>query len=157
MITIPRLLSEYETNIYKDRLSSLPVAIRKQKDELADAKRSLAEAQNAKTEVEAMLTALIAAEVNPETGKPRFTNAQMRSAELVHRQKESTEYQAAKKECDRAEAFASSMQFNLEQLWDEFRACRYTVALITQELALWCSSTPQAENASEINREKQPF
>lgn len=137
--SIPELLAEYETRLLKDKLMEFPALLRRKKEELAGARRYLVDVQVARNEEEALIKTIIAAETNPDTGKPAFTNAEARAAELVNRKKSSSEYQLAEKVCSDAEARVNSLQFDLERLQDEFRAYRYVVDLTARELALMAS------------------
>jgi len=89
----------------------------------------LKEAQTAVTEIEAEMITLIAAEVNPDTRKAAFSNAEARGAELIRRKAESKDYAAAYGAVRRAEEDVNALQFDLERLYDEFRAYRYVVDL----------------------------
>ncbi len=137
--SIPELLHEYETRLLKDKLLEFPALLHRKKEELAEARRQLSEAQVAREEEEALIKTIIAAEMNPNTGKPMFTNAEMRAAELVNRKKSSTEYQQTEKVCGEYEATVNALQFDLERLQDGFRAYRYVVDLTARELALMAS------------------
>ncbi|MGD9663417.1 MAG: hypothetical protein AB7U63_19390, partial [Porticoccaceae bacterium] len=151
------LLHEYETRLLKDKLLEFPGLIRRKKDELSQARRQLSEAQNARAEIEALLVSMIAAEVNPNTGKPAFSNAEARAAELINRKKQSAEYQQAEKVYRDSEVQVNSLQFDLERLQDEFRAYRYVVDLTARELALIASDQQGGENSNGINENKQPY
>ena len=122
----------------KQRLFDFPGEIRAQKTTAEAARATLKEAKNALTEAEAMLVAEIAAEVNPDTSKAAFTNAEQRGAELIRRKAESKEYAAAYGAVRRADEAVSVAQFDLERLYDEFRAYRCVVDLTAREIALLC-------------------
>lgn len=122
----------------KQRLFDFPGEIRAQKTTAEAARVALKEAKNALTEAEAMLVAEIAAAINPDTNKAMFTNAAMRDAELVRRKRDDAGYKTAYSAVLRAEEAVSVAQFNLERLYDEFRAYRYVVDLTARELALLC-------------------
>jgi|LSQX01.3.fsa_nt_gb hypothetical protein len=165
LISIPELLHEYETRLLKDKLLEFPSKLQYKKHELFQARQLLTEAQVARNEEESLLKVMISAETNPDTGKPAFTNAEARAAELINRKKMSTEYQQAEKVCSSAEASVNSLQFDLEQLQDEFRAYRYVVDLTARELALMASDNlaGEKENGSGGNggngdsRQRQPY
>lgn len=139
MKSIMELLHEYETRLLKDKLLEFPEMIYRKKEELAQARKQLSEAQNSRTEAEAILKTMIAAEVNPDTGKPTYSNAEARAAELVNRKKTSVEYQNADKLTQDAEAAVNTLVFDLERLQDEFKSYRYIVDLTARELALLAS------------------
>lgn len=158
-ISIPELLHEYETRLLKDKLLEFPGKIRRIKGELATERRLLTDAQNNKTEAEAMLVSMIAAETNSNTGKAMFTNAEMRAAELTKRKASDAEYQQAEKDCNNAEVGVNSLQFDLERLQDEFRAYRYIVDLTARELAVWAGNELNGGNGNGENggSNKQPY
>ena len=108
--SIPELLAEYETRLLKDKLMEFPARLRRKKEELAGARRYLVDVQVARNEEEALIKTIIAAEMNPDTGKPMFTNAEARAAELINRKKSSSEYQLAEKVCSDAEAAVNTLQ-----------------------------------------------
>jgi hypothetical protein len=120
----------------KEKLFNFPGEIRAKKAELETARRILKEAQVQLQELEAEMVAAIAAEVNPNTGKAAFSNAEARGAELIKRKAESKGYAAAYGAVRRAEEDVNALQFDLERLYDEFRAYRYVVDLTARELAL---------------------
>lgn len=155
--SIPELLHEYETRLLKDKLLEFPMLIRRKKDELSQARRQLQQAYNFRNEEEALLKSIIAAEMNPDTGKPVYSNAEARAAELVNRKKTSAAYQDAEKAYGDAEAQVNSLQFDLERLQDEFRAYRYVVDLTARELALMASDNQGGENGNGENRSRQPY
>lgn len=158
MKSIVELLAEYETRLLKNKLLEYPGLIRRKKDELSEARRALTEALNTRNEEEALLKTAIAAEVNPSTGKPAFSNAEARAAELVNRKKTSAAYQEAEKAVQEAEAQVNSLQFDLERLQDEFKSYRYVVDLTARELALIASDNINGgENRNGINENKQPY
>lgn len=154
---IPALLAEYETRLLKDSLFSFPTRIHQKKQELYEARKALADAQTARLEVEAMLQVMIAAEINPHTGKPAYSNAQARTAELTNRKKSSAEYQNTDQVVRDAESVVSTLQFDLERIQDEFRSYRYVIDLTARELALMASDihseerTMQNGNGSKVS------
>jgi hypothetical protein len=155
--SIPELLHEYETRLLKDKLLEFPALLYRKKEELADARRQYADTQNTRNEEEALLKSMIAAEINPNTNKPTFSNAEARAAELINRKKMSAAYQEAEKAVQQTEAQVNSLQFDLERLQDEFRAYRYVVDLTARELALMASDNQGGENGNGENRSRQPY
>ena len=120
----------------KQRLLDFPGLIREQKERLETARRALKEAQATANELEAEMIALIAAEVNPNTGKALYSNAEARAAELIRRKANNLTYRSAALAVKSAEEEVNAAQFDLERLYDEFRAYRYVVDLTARELAL---------------------
>ena len=120
----------------KQRLFDFPGEIRAQKEKAEVAKRALKEAQGAVVEFEAELLSAIGAEVNPNTGKAAYSNAEARAAELIRRKTDNVAYRAVNLAARAAEEEFNAAQFDLERLYDEFRAYRYVVDLTARELAL---------------------
>jgi len=120
----------------KQRLLDFPGLIREQKEKCETARRLLKEAQTTLQELEAEMVAAIAAEVNPNTGKAAFSNAEARAAELIRRKANNLTYRSAALAVKSAEEEVNAAQFDLERLYDEFRAYRYVVDLTARELAL---------------------
>jgi len=120
----------------KQRLLDFPGLIRAQKEKCETARRLLKEAQTTLQELEAEMVAAIAAEVNPNTGKAAFSNAEARAAELIRRKANNLTYRSAALAVKSAEEEVNAAQFDLERLYDEFRAYRYVVDLTARELAL---------------------
>ncbi len=120
----------------KQRLLDFPGLIREQKERLETARRALKEAQATANELEAEMIALIAAEKDPNSGKAAFSNAEARAAELTRRKANDLSYRSAALAVRAAEEEVNAAQFDLERLYDEFRAYRYVVDLTARELAL---------------------
>lgn len=147
------ILVEYGTERIKQNLLTFPVLIREQKTRVAKTRQELKEAEQIKGEIEACLVAEIAAEVNENTGKPKFPNAEARAAELALRKKMNTEYQKACRTARQAEWDANEAQADLEKLWDEFKAWRYIADLTSRELAFLASEI----NEDQKETTKEPF
>jgi hypothetical protein len=154
MRTAETILADLETSTLKAKLLEYPALIHRRKEDLFRARQQLTEAQNARIEAEALLVSMIAAEKNPNTGKPAYSNAEARAAELVNRKKTSIEYQEADRLVQEIEALVNTLQFDLERLQDEFRAYRYVVDLTARELALLASDNV---NGGGNGEERQPY
>ena len=136
----------------KQRLFDFPGEIRAKKAELETARQILKDAQTQVKELEAEMIALIAAEVSPNTGKAAFSNAEARAAELIRRKANNLTYRSAALAVKSAEEEVNAAQFDLERLYDEFRAYRYVVDLTARELALLAS-----DNQSESRAAAEPY
>lgn len=141
----------------KEKLFGFPGEIRAKKAELETARRILKEAQTALQELEAEMVAAIAAEVNPKTGKALYSNAEARGAELIKRKAESKGYAAAYGAVRRAEEDVNALQFDLERLYDEFRAYRYVVDLTARELALLAVDSHSEGREMERTAAAEPY
>ena len=136
----------------KEKLFNFPGEIRAKKAELETARRILKEAQTTLQELEAEMVAAIAAEVNPNTGKAAFSNAEARGAELIGRKAMDKGYAAAYGSVRHAEEDVNAAQFDLERLYDEFRAYRCVVDLTARELALL--AVDSHSEGREVERER---
>jgi len=141
----------------KEKLFNFPGEIRAKKAELETARRILKEAQVQLQELEAEMVAAIAAEVNPNTGKALYSNAEARAAELIRRKAESKDYAAAYGAVRRAEEDVNALQFDLERLYDEFRAYRYVVDLTARELALLAVDSHSEGREMERTAAAEPY
>jgi hypothetical protein len=79
----------------------------------------------------------IQAEQNPATGKPLYTNAEMRSAELAKRQATDTAYQAAADAVRDAENKLTDAELDAQQLKDELTTYRALAELTAARLRLY--------------------
>ena len=141
----------------KQRLLDFPGLIRAQKEKCETARRLLKEAQTTLQELEAEMVAAIAAEVNPNTGKALYSNAEARAAELIKRKATNKNYAAAYGAVRRAEEDVSVAQFDLERLYDEFRAYRYVVDLTARELALLAVDNHSESREMERAAAAEPY
>lgn len=151
--SIEAILAQYETKVLKARLLEFPAMLQAQKEKVAQARRELVDAEKARAEAEALLIAAIAAEVNPNNGKPAYSNAEARAAELTRRKKMDPDYQVADQAARAAEAELNAAQFDLERLQDQFKAYRYIVDLTARELALLAAGA----NEDQEELTKEPF
>jgi len=120
----------------KEKLFDFPRLIREQKEKCETARRALKEAQATVNEMEAEMVATIGAEKDPGSGKALYSNAEARAAELTRRKANNLSYRTAALAVKSAEEEVNAAQFDLERLYDEFRAYRYVVDLTARELAL---------------------
>lgn len=153
MKLVEAILDGYETKVLKARLLEFPALIRAQKDRVAATRQNLKEAEQAKAEAEANLMVAIATEVSPSTGKPTYSNAETRAAELLNRKKTDLACQTAAAAAREAEYAANEAQFDMEQLQDQFKAYRYVVDLVARELALMATDISEDQQAAN----KEPF
>lgn len=145
---VEAILADLETKTLKAKLREYPALLRRQKSIVAEKRQTLEDSKAARQALEAEMVAEIAAETNGN-GKPKFSNAEARAAELVNRKKQNPAYQEAEKACREAEWAANEAQFDLEKLIDEFKAYRYVVDLTARELALLAAGIAEEENNKE--------
>jgi len=128
------VLSQFDTTNLKEQLLAYPERIREQKLVVSQRRQALKDAELAVKEIEAALIVEIASEVN-ENNKPKYSNVEIRNAELFARKKTSPEYTFAEADRRKAEAELEEAQAELERLQDKFKAYRYIVRLTAEELA----------------------
>lgn len=118
------------------RLSQLPIEIRRHKDAVAAANRAVEESQADVDRAEAVLVARIANDMNPQSGKPVFSNAEARQAELTQRRAKDEDYQIAFRALVDASEAKNTASFELEKLQDEFRSLGSVSRLVAAELSV---------------------
>jgi hypothetical protein len=120
----------------KEQLSTLPGQIRLQKQTVSELSRAAKEAQIALGQEEAILAAAISVEIDPKTGKAKYSNQAARDAELAIRKKSSAAINEAERIYKILEANLNEAQFKLEELQDQFRAVRILARIACTEIAL---------------------
>lgn len=142
-------LSELNTEYIKRQLMEFPGKIVAKKAEARKLREAVSEADQGRAMLEAMLTTDIADEVDPNTGKARYSNEKARAAELMKRKVESVEYQEARKEARRAQFALSGAEDELAALVDKFKAMRYVARLVSAELELLAGDDLDGEDEDE--------
>ena len=104
-------------------LAALPDEIAVAKSRLADKRALVEDAESALKEVEALLTASIAAEVKAD-GKPLFSNAEARQAEFIRRASREPSYKSAVIGVREARKGLDAAQIECQRLEDSFKATR---------------------------------
>lgn len=150
--TVETILADLETKTLKARLREYPALIRRQKSIVSEKRQALEDAKTVRQTMEAEMVAVIATEMNGNTGKPKFSNAEARAAELISRKRQNPACQEAEKVCREAEWALNEAQFELEKLIDEFKAYRYVVDLTARELALLATGIAEEETLN-----KEPY
>ena len=139
MKSIPELLAEYETRLLKDRLLEYPSMILTQKAAIRTARENYNEAAQEVAMLEADISTDIAAELDPNTGKAKFSNDKTRQAELLRRKAADPVCTEATQRLKQAERNLGEAQDALDAMQDKFKAYRYIVRLTAEELALMAS------------------
>ncbi len=111
--------------------------------------------------IEAEMATDIAVEMDPNTGKPKFTNDKTRQAELLRRKGTDPVAQEAMTAMKKAEYLMNELQDELEALQDKFRSYRYVVRLTAEELALMASEheieEPEEYASAAVAQTAQPY
>lgn len=134
---ITKIEQELGTDRITSKLLSLPQQIRSAELDVATRRTNLKDAQ-ANLDLESgRLLLEIQAERDPATGKPAFSNAEMRSAELAKRQATDTAYQAAADAVRDAENKLTDAELDAQQLKDELTTYRALAELTAARLRLY--------------------
>ena len=120
----------------RQKLDELPMQIKGHQNAVFAARQAVAFTEQQVLAAKAELQAAIAVEINPSTGKPLFSNAETREAELIRRQMASPGYQAAAIQLIEAQEVYSQAQFEVEQLQNEFAAARSLANMVAGQLQL---------------------
>lgn len=130
------LLKDYETQRLKDKLLEFPGLIKTQKQKIRVLRDAFKDADSVRGVIEADLATDINAEMDPASGKPKFSNEKARATELMRRKLANAEYLAADKQARQASYALGEADDELEALQDKYRSYRYVVRLVSAELEL---------------------
>lgn len=126
------------------KMASIREKISEERSGLRAARQMLADAELNVKETEAAIMADIIAEVNPSTGKPKFSNDKARQAELMARKKTDPDYLAAVERLNdiksRVEAFEDeiySLDSQLKELETEFMGTSKVLEAVTAEMNIY--------------------
>lgn len=144
-----RLLSDLDTIDIKNKLMEYPELIREQKLKVRNLREVFAEMEEQRAILEADITTTIAAEIDPNTGKARFSNEKARAAELMIRKAADGEYKAADKRAKQAAFNLEDAEDELAMLYDKFKATRYRARLVSSELELLASEDADSVKITE--------
>jgi hypothetical protein len=117
------------------RTQESPSIIHERQLRLADARKALSDAEVELADSEATLTAIIATQINPSTGRPLFSNAEQRKAELIKRGSSDTEYLGAQQAVDAAKMSVNTAQFDLDRALNEFKINLVILDLCTSRIS----------------------
>lgn len=120
----------------RQKLEDLPMQIKGHQSAVFAVKMALADAEQMVLAAKAELQAAIAMELNLATGKPLFSNAETREAELIRRQVGDAGYQAAMAQFREAQEIYSQAQFAVEQFQNEFAAAKSVANMVAGQLQL---------------------
>ena len=141
-LAIEMLLGDFNTRNIKTKLIELPALIRASKQTVNEARQEADAANTDRQTEEANLLVDILAEVDAK-GKPVFSNAESRAAELT-RQKanpRNDDYQVAAEAARSADMAWKDAQADLERLIDEYKSYRYIARLTAAEMELIADCT----------------
>jgi hypothetical protein len=134
---ITKIEQELGTDRITSKLLSLPQQIRSAELDVAIRRTNLKDAQAALDLESGRLLLEIQAEQNPATGKPAYSNAETRAAELAKRQTTDAAYQAAASAVREAENQLKDAELSAQVLRDELLAHRAIAELTAARLRLY--------------------
>ena len=159
------ILGAYETEQLKSRLMDYPRQIFNKKKDVRQLRDVFANAELTRSLLEAEIQQDINDEKDHVTGKAKYSNEGSRAAELVRRKADSREYQRVAQESKQANYSLSEAQDELEMLMDSFKAARYVMRLISEEIALMGAEDVEDEDPlglpiglpAKVNFNKEPY
>ena len=149
MENVIEILEELGTDLFKEKLLILPGKINAQKTLIRKLREAYAEAEQTRALKEAEIMSDIIAEIDPNKGKPAFSNETARNAERLRRMAADAEYQQAAKAAKEAEMALNQAQDELQSLYDEFKATQYVAQIVSYEVALFANAQKPGVTASQ--------
>lgn len=136
----------------KFELEQYPEKIRNQKARVRDLKQAFNDIDADRAGRELELVAVITDEIEPTTGKAKFSNDKSRQAELAKRCRIDLDYTAAARRSREAEVAVNQAQDELDMLENKYRSCRYRAEIVAAELRFWAGK----ENEGSVHSH-QPY
>lgn len=157
-ISTKEALSQLNIEQVKEKLHQYPGLILDQKRKVRTCREAFSEAEANQSMRVAELLSEIASESNPATGKPMFSNAESRQAELKKRQNNDADYQDYLREKRQAEMALNQAEDELEKLQNEYKSWLFVSDLVSNEVALYAGVAKRDVVREEIeellNRQK---
>ena len=149
MENVREILDDLGTDLFKEKLLTLPGKIDAQKTQIRELRETRAEAEQARALKEAEIMSDIISDVNPDTGKPAFSNETARNAERLRRMATDKEYQRVARMAKNMEMQVNQAQDTLQSLYDEFKATQYVAQIVSYEVALFANAQKPGVTASQ--------
>ncbi len=130
-----QILDAYNTENLRHNLAQYPKRIFEARQAVNQARKTLKDAELERDTAEAELILLISIETDAK-GKAKFSNVQMRDAELTRRKASDPGYIEAAGKVAEAEMDWTAAQDTLQMLLDEYQSARIVARLIASELAV---------------------
>ncbi len=134
------ILDDLGTNEFKQKLLTLPGKIEAQKTKIRQLREAYAEKEQARALREAEIMDEINTAINPNTGKPLYSNEKAREAAKLRKMSTDPEYQQLTQLVKEAEMAVNAAQDELERLYDEFKATQFITQLVGYEVALFANT-----------------
>jgi len=144
------ILDSYNTENLRHSLMEYPKRIKEARQEVNQAKKAWKDAELERATLEAELILAISVETN-EKGKPKYSNAEARSAELLRRKNTDPRYLQVAGKVAEAEAAFYEAQDTLQMLLDEYQSARIVARLIAGELGVISELADLEKSRFEIN------
>lgn len=143
------VLADLNVARIKAELLGYPDVILEQKKVVRSRREAYAAADMERSIVEAELVTSIAGEVNP-AGKPAYSNAEARAAELARRKAADASYQEAARTAKNAEFALAEATDRLEAMQEKYRSYRYVAQLVAGEMYCYAAADAAAELNDEV-------
>ena len=130
------ILAEYNTDMIRGKLLEFPGLIRDAKSKLRSVQEAFKALDMIRKEFEAGMIVDIAAEINPQTGKPAYSNEAARAAALAQMKSTNRDYTKLFYDARTVERNITEAQDDLDQLFDEYKSYGFIARLVANELAL---------------------
>lgn len=130
-----QILTAYNTENLRHSLAQYPKRIFAARQQVNQARKALKTAELERDALEAEMILLVSVETD-ERGKAKYTNVQMRDAELLRRKANTPEYMTAAEFVADAEMTWQAAQDTLQMLLDEYQSARIVARLIAGELGV---------------------
>lgn len=135
--TARKIESELNVQQIMEKLFELPKKIREAEAAVMESRDQLKRAKTALELENAHLLLEIQTAVNPATGKPLYSNAESRNAELIRRQATDEAYKAAADAVQKAESDLKAAELEVQMLRDEFQSYKALAEITAQRLKLY--------------------
>jgi hypothetical protein len=130
---------DVDANRIASHLIELPRCIHDQQVQVAELRKAVDTAKGELLNEEALLAAEINGEINPQTGKPQYSNDAARKAELIVRQRSSPSYQSCVAALQAATSAMALAEAQLAMLTNEFSAYSRVAELMANRLRLFAN------------------
>lgn len=129
------ILAAYNTENLRHSLAEYPRRIYEARQAVNQARKAYKDAELERATIEAEMVLLIAGETDPR-GKPMYSNAETRAAELTRRKATDPKYLDAAAKVAEAETELNEAQDHLQMLLDEYQAARIVARLLAAEISM---------------------
>ena len=133
---VEQMIEQMGVNNIIDKLYTLPTEIKHAESDLLTCRRGMEEAKGEMELAKQIVVAMVSEAKDHQTGKAKYSNAEVRSAKVAQRLAGDEDYLAAKKEFQGAEDDVSAAQFELTRLHNEFSAAKVIGQMLADKMRL---------------------